>query len=115
LGRFRSDAVPPGSYLLLARSLGRTDGRDSVRVLPGQVARLDLVLGGERVVGRVREIEVIGSRRQVRADQIGTRYTMDQQKFEEYHAPTLAQVVAQQAGVVNTNGVMHLEGSRGVD
>jgi outer membrane receptor protein involved in Fe transport len=111
-GRYRFDAVPPGNYEIVASVFGRTPGRGQVRVGAGAVATLDLQLGAERVVGDVTGTEVVGNAPRVRADQIGARYQVDAKHLREYRLNSLADAVGQQAGVVNTNGELHLRGGR---
>ncbi len=112
VGRYRFDAVPPGDYEVVASVFGRAEARGHVRVEAGAIAALDLLLGAERVVGEVAGTEVVGDAPGVRPDQIGARYRVDGRKIKEYRINSLAEVLGQQAGVVNSNGELHLRGGR---
>lgn len=111
-GRYRFDAVPPGEYEVVASLLGRTEARGVSRVVAGGVTTLDLILGPERSVGIVPGAEVSANAPGVRSGQIGPRYRVDRSKMETYRPDKLEDVVDQQAGVVNTNGELHLRGGR---
>jgi outer membrane receptor protein involved in Fe transport len=111
-GRYQFDVVPPGDYQVVANVFGRTEARGHVHVVAGGVATLDLQVGEELVVGDIRGTEVIGNALGVRADQFGAHYRVDEKKIREYRLNSLVDVAGQQAGVVNTNGELHLRGGR---
>ena len=48
----------------------------------------------------------------MRKDQIGPRYHVDQHQIEDYRPGSLTDMVSAQAGVVNTNGELHVRGGR---
>ena len=112
-GRFRFDGVPPGVHVVEARLFGRATATVSVTVKSGQTAFAELRLGEERAVTVVPGIDVHGTGPKVRPEQIGARYRTDQAKIADYRMNSVTDVAGTQAGVVNTNGELHVRGGRG--
>ena len=111
-GAFRLASLPPGSYDLEARVLGRAPVRTHVVVAAGDVLRLELRLGDEVTVGSVTVFEVHASRHQVQRDQVGPRYGTDKDQIDVLRPSSDQEIFATQPGVVNTGGELHLRGSR---
>jgi len=111
-GRFRITGLPPGEYDIVARLMGREDGRRRTRIAAGAEVAVDLRLGPERPVTNVDGTEVSADVPRVRPDQIGARYEVGHAKLERERYDSIDQVVGTSAGVVNSGGELHLRGSR---
>jgi outer membrane receptor protein involved in Fe transport len=114
-GRFLFSGLPPGTYDVVARTMGRADVRLRATIRAGEVVAVEVRFDGERVVGTTDSIVVIADRPGVRRDQIGTRHRAGHEKLREWRRESTTEELEHSPGIVNTGGEFHLRGTRGND
>jgi outer membrane receptor protein involved in Fe transport len=111
-GDFLIGSVPPGTYTLKVQftGYGAVD-QAGVTVVAGQVASVKITME-EIVVKTIEQVEVKGTRPLVDTKAGGTRHTVTQEDIGHQGLQNLNDVVAQQAGVSNENGLIRVRGGR---
>lgn len=110
-GEYSIAGLPPGSYSVTARMVGRATSRaEGVMVEAGLMTRMDLSLGVDPS-GHT-EIIVMESRRNILQDVPSTVHVIDLTDPRTISAGGIVDVVADQPGVVSHGGELHVRGGR---
>ncbi len=110
-GEFVIAGIPPGTYSVTARMVGRASSRmESIRIIVDQLSRVDFVLTEDPTGSTV--IIVEEARSQILQDVPATLHLMDFTEIRTQTSMNIVDIVSAQPGVVTSNGEVHVRGGR---
>jgi len=110
-GEFVIAGVPPGTYSVTARMVGRTSSRlEYVRIIVDQLTRVDFMLYEDPTGSTVITVEETRSR--ILQDVPATLHLMDFTEIRTQTSMNIVDIVSAQPGVVSSNGEVHVRGGR---
>ncbi|MCD4702398.1 MAG: carboxypeptidase regulatory-like domain-containing protein, partial [Candidatus Aegiribacteria sp.] len=110
-GEYIIAGVPPGSYTVTSRMVGRSTSRmEGIRVIADQLSRVDFSLSEDPTGSTV--ITVPESRSNILQDVPATLHLMDFTEIRTLTSRNIVDVVSSQPGVVTSHGEVHVRGGR---
>jgi outer membrane receptor protein involved in Fe transport len=111
-GNFHIDGVNPGVYIVEISLIGyKTMQYTAVKVEPGQKAQLDVKLE-ETVLSLGQEVVVVGDKPLFNIEETSSRRSITSQDIQVAAVQNVRDVVALQAGVVQSDNEIHIRGGR---
>lgn len=110
-GEYVIPALAPGTYTIIARMVGRETARaEGVLIQSDNTSRIDFRL--EEDVSGSTVIRVVESRSHILRDVPATAYQLDLSEIRTMSSSRIIDLVAEQPGVVQQDGELHVRGGR---
>jgi outer membrane receptor protein involved in Fe transport len=111
-GYFFIDKISPGSYDIEVSIIGyKIQLKTGVTITSGETERINFELE-ESILAYGEEIEVIGKKPLLEVDLTSSEESFSSGDIEQKIVESLDDIIAQQAGVVKTDGEIHIRGGR---
>ncbi len=111
-GKFTIKNVPVGTYSIKVLKMGFGEQEKSgVQVAANETTQIQFTLT-EKVVTKLKEIEVVGQRRRLEKDSSTTKQRVGKDDLESLPVDTYQEAIALKAGVVAQGGELHFRGGR---
>lgn len=110
-GYYVITGIKPGTYAVKIQYLGyQTKQYNEITIKAGETTNLDVKLSGE--VSGLGEVEVVGRKSQIDLELAASEVTLTRQELAEMNSRDVQEVVAMQAGVIETPDGLQIRGAR---
>ena len=110
-GYYVITGIKPGTYAVKIQYLGyQTKQYNEITIKAGETTKLDVKLSGE--VSGLGEVEVVGRKSQIDLELAASEVTITRQELAEMNSRDVQEVVAMQAGVIETPDGLQIRGAR---
>jgi outer membrane receptor protein involved in Fe transport len=111
-GRYIIENINPGQYDIEATIIGyKIQLITGIEIVPGKTKNIDFGLD-ESILAFGQEIEVIGKKPLLEVDLTASQEIISSSEIENKIAENVNDILAQQAGVVKSDGEIHIRGGR---